>query len=84
MKSMGIRSVIRSGDRGILLLSSSLLGTGVPIAARSSRSRLCRTWFRNAGSLFVHGNTSFRTLFTDHFITVHYSSFSLEVGSLPR
>ena len=36
-------------------LSSSLLGTWAHFANGSSRSRLCRTWLRNAGSSPVGG-----------------------------
>jgi len=36
-------------------LSSSLLGTWPHVASGSSRSRVCRTWLRNAGSSPVDG-----------------------------
>ncbi len=52
-----------AGSTEILLSSGSLLGTWAHLADTSSRSRLC--WLQ-----------LFPVLFTDHFITAHYSSFS--------
>ena len=53
----------------ILLLSSSLLGTGSHVADTSSRSRLCRTWLRHTGSSLVRGTVGcscFPVLLTPH------------------
>ena len=49
-----IGDIVRHGLRGEEL-SSSLLGTWAHFANGSSRSRLCRTWLRNAGSSPVGG-----------------------------
>ncbi len=84
------RKKLWSGIGEILRLSSSLppsssstAGTGVPIAERSSRSRLCRTWLRNTGSLFVHGNTSFPALFTALLLTFQVS-YKFQTSGAPR
>ena len=57
------------GSTEILLLSGSLLGTWAHLADKSSRSRLCCLRL-------------FPVLFTDHFITVHYSGSSLQCNRI--
>ena len=54
------------GSGKFLLLSGSLLGTWAHLADKSSRSRLCCLQL-------------FPVLFTDHFTTAHYPSFSIVV-----